>query len=60
MTYLKQMQLIKQVPFSMPALTRSAWQQPEVGTGLGGQLPFTEPAKTLSAYALKAALPTCF
>lgn len=35
----------------MPALTYSVWQQSKVGTGLGGQLPFTGPASALHAHA---------
>lgn len=48
----------KKCRFSMPALTHRAWQQNELGTGLGGQLPFTAPAKEPSAHTLKATLPT--
>lgn len=59
MTYVKQMRLVKKVCFSMPALTYGAWQHTEVGTGLGGQLPFTGSAKSLSAHALKTHLPAC-
>lgn len=48
----------KKCHFSMPALTHSAWQQTQVGTGLGGQLPFAGPAKAPSAHTLQAILPT--
>lgn len=54
MTYVKQMWLVKKtVVFQCPG-----WRQwTEVGTGLRGQLPFAEPAKTLSTHALEAPLP---
>lgn len=43
----------------MAALTHGAWQRTEVGTRLGGQLPFTGSAKAFSAHALKPISPTC-
>lgn len=47
----------KKCRFSMPALTYSAWQQSKVGSGLGGQLPFTGSAR--GPPAPLAGSPTC-
>lgn len=52
MMYIKQMRLVKKKKFSVPELTHGAWQQMELGTGLGGQLPFTAPAKAPSDHTL--------
>lgn len=54
------MRLVKKVTFSMPVLTHCDWQQAKGGTGLRGQLPFTEACQSpVSGDALKATMPAC-
>lgn len=46
MTYVKQMLLVKNVSFFHARVDPGVWQQSEVGTGLGGQLPFTKTSQS--------------